>query len=65
MDSGEISGKLFSPPTFLSLFLILLSVIPRRHAAEGLRVLILHPYGTGSHVKTLLHLTGISARMDQ
>ena len=63
MESGEISGKLFSPSTFLSLLLLL--SVPRR-AAEGLRVLILHPYGTGSHVKTLLHVTGkISAWMDQ
>ena len=63
MESGEISGKLFSPSTFLSLLLLL--SVPLHAAAEGLRVLILHPYGTGSHVKTLLHVTGISAWMDQ
>ena len=50
MELGEIR-KLFLPLTFL--FLFVSSVV------DGLNVLIQHPYGTGSHVKTLLHVTGM------
>ena len=55
MELGEIR-KLFLFATFRLFFILLLFLSV--DDSEGLKVLIQHPYGTGSHVKTLLHVTG-------
>ena len=56
MELGEIRKLCRS--TFLLFLLVLLFL----GDCEGLNILIQHPYGTGSHVKTLSHVTGRHAR---